>query len=196
MQQIVNAAPTPGEGDRVQRMISALVTAGIDGGYVASPRLARVHWQAAGRPLPASQATVAGESPLWVDPAEIPSDDDIGQLGRALACGRHGDRDELMAETAAYSGLRWGELTALTVPRVDAAARCLSNGCRICALAERLCRAACMFIVACPTEGCSGRTAGGGSWCLAGGRWQPWRSRPRSRRDRGRAWQADPPRRY
>jgi hypothetical protein len=31
MQQIVNAAPTPGEGDRVQGMISALVAAGIDG---------------------------------------------------------------------------------------------------------------------------------------------------------------------
>jgi hypothetical protein len=38
MQQIVNAAPTPGEGDRVQRMISALVTAGIDGGYLLEAR--------------------------------------------------------------------------------------------------------------------------------------------------------------
>jgi hypothetical protein len=37
MQQIVNAAPTAGEGDRVRRMISALVTAGIAGGYLASP---------------------------------------------------------------------------------------------------------------------------------------------------------------
>jgi hypothetical protein len=41
MQQVVNAAPTPGEGDRVRRMISALVTAGIEGGYLTalgSPR--------------------------------------------------------------------------------------------------------------------------------------------------------------
>jgi len=138
MQQIVNAAPTPGEGGRVQRMISALVTAGIDGGYVASPRLARVHWQAAGRPLPAPRVTVAGESPLWVDPAEIPSDDDIGQLGRALARGRHGDRDELMANTAAYSGLRWGELTALTVPQVDAAARVITVDRKVVDIAGRL----------------------------------------------------------
>jgi hypothetical protein len=43
MQQIVNAAPTPGEGDRVRGMISALVTAGLEGGYVASARLAKVH---------------------------------------------------------------------------------------------------------------------------------------------------------
>jgi hypothetical protein len=41
MQQIVNAAPTPGEGDRVRGMISALVTAGLEGGYLVSARLAK-----------------------------------------------------------------------------------------------------------------------------------------------------------
>ena len=126
MQQIVNAAPTAGEGDRVRRMISALVTAGIDGGYLANPRLAKVHWQAGDRPLPAPAVSVAGESALWVDPAEIPSDDDIARLGQALAAGRHGERDELMANTAAYSGLRWGELAALTIPQVDPAARVIT----------------------------------------------------------------------
>ena len=114
MQQIVNAAPTAGEGDRVRRMISALVTAGIDAGYLVNSRLAKVHWQAGDRPLPAPAVSVAGESAQWVDPAEIPSDGDIARLGRALAAGVHGDRDELMANTAAYSGLRWGELIALT----------------------------------------------------------------------------------
>jgi hypothetical protein len=29
-------------------MISALVTAGLEGGYLASSRLAQVHWQAGG----------------------------------------------------------------------------------------------------------------------------------------------------
>jgi integrase len=71
-------------------------------------------------------ATVAGEPPLWVDPAEIPSDDDISTLGRALAAGVHGERDELMACTAAYSGLRWGELAALTIVQVDQAARAIT----------------------------------------------------------------------
>jgi hypothetical protein len=52
MQKIVNAASTPGEGGRVQGMISALVSTGLEGGYLASPRLARVHWQAAGRRFP------------------------------------------------------------------------------------------------------------------------------------------------
>ena len=76
MQRIVNAAPTPGEGDRVPDMISALVTAGLEGGYLASARLAKVHWQAGDRLLPPPRASVAGESALWIDPAEVPADDD------------------------------------------------------------------------------------------------------------------------
>ena len=85
-----------------------------------------MHWQAGDRPLPAPRVTVAGESVLWVDPAEIPADDDVAGLGRALAAGGAGDRDELMAVTAAYSGLRWGELTALTTSQVDPAARVIA----------------------------------------------------------------------
>jgi integrase len=126
MQEIVNAAPTPGEGDRVRRMISALVGAGLEGSYLVNPRLAKVHWQAQDRPLPRARVSVAGESALWVDPAEIPASDDISRLGRALTAGRHGGRDELMANTAAYSGLRWGELTALTTAQVDQAARVIT----------------------------------------------------------------------
>ena len=44
-----------------------------------------------------------------------PSGEDIGKLGQAMAVALHGDRDELMANTAAYSGLRWGELIAATI---------------------------------------------------------------------------------
>jgi hypothetical protein len=49
MQQIVNAAPTAGEGARLRRCLSAMVTAGIAAGHLTSPRLKEVHWQAAGR---------------------------------------------------------------------------------------------------------------------------------------------------
>ena len=126
MQKIVNAASTAGEGRRVQGMISALVAAGITGGYLVSPRLRQVHWQAGERPLPALQVSVAGESALFVDPGEIPADADVARLGQALAAGRHGDRDELMAATGAYSGLRWGELTALTIAQIDPAARVIA----------------------------------------------------------------------
>jgi integrase len=138
MQQIVNAAPTAGEGDRVKRMISALVTAGVDGGYLVNSRLAKVHWQAGDRLLPAPSVSVAGESVQWVDPAEIPSDADVAKLGRALAAGSHGDRDELMANTAAYSGLRWGELVALTIPQVDQRARAITVDRKVVEIAGHL----------------------------------------------------------
>jgi len=138
MQQIVNSAPTPGEGKRVQGMISALVTAGTAGGYLVNPRLKEVHWQAGQRPLPAPQVSVAGESPLFVDPAEIPAAADVARLGQALAAGRRGDLDELMANTAAYSGLRWGELTALTIPQTDQAARVITVDRKVVEIAGHL----------------------------------------------------------
>jgi integrase len=137
-QAMVNAAPTAGEGDRVRRMISALITSGIDAGYLVNSRLAKVHWQAGDRAVPAPAVGVAGESAEWVDPAEIPSDEDVARLGRALAAGRHGDRDELMANTAAYSGLRWGELIALTIAQVDQAARAIAVDRKIVEIAGRL----------------------------------------------------------
>jgi integrase len=138
MQKIVNAAPTAGEGDRVRRMISALVTAGVDAGYLVNSRLAKVHWQAGDRLLPEVTVSVEGESAQWVDPAEIPSDDDVARLGKALAAVRHGERDELMANTAAYSGLRWGQLAALTIAQVDQAARVITVDCKVVDIAGRL----------------------------------------------------------
>jgi integrase len=137
-QAIVNAAPTAGEGDRVRRMISAMVSAGLDGGYLVNPRLAKVHWQAGDRLLPAPAVSVAGESALWVDPAEIPSGGDVAGLGRALGAGVRGPRDELMANTAAYSGLRWGELAALTIGQVDEPGRVIAVDRKVVEVAGRL----------------------------------------------------------
>src|ERR1022692_2262454 len=118
MQQIVSAAPTASEGERLHRCLSAMVTAGIKGGYLASPRLREVHWQAGDRPAPEPEPSTSGESALWVDPAEIPAAADIARLGQALAAGRRGELDELMANVAAYAGLRQGELFALTTGQI------------------------------------------------------------------------------
>jgi integrase len=125
-QKMVNAAPTAGEGDRVHRMLSAMVGAGIKGGYLVNPMLAEVHWQAGERPVPAPAVGVAVESSLWVDPSEVPSSDDVAILGKSLSTRRHGERDELMANLAAYSGLRWGELAALTIGQVAQVARVIT----------------------------------------------------------------------
>ena len=72
MQQIVSAAPTASEGERLHRCLSAMVTAGLKSGYLASPRLREVHWQAGDRPVPEPEPSTSGESALWVDPAENP----------------------------------------------------------------------------------------------------------------------------
>ena len=121
MQAAVNAAPTAKEGARVHRCVSALVSAGITGGYLASPRLKLVHWQAGDRPAPAPATTIAGESALYVDPAEIPAHPDVAKLGQALAT--LAEAYELMACFAAYTGLRWGEIAALTLAQIDQATR-------------------------------------------------------------------------
>ena len=138
MQEIVNAAPTASEGDRVRGMLSAIVTAGIDAGYLVNPRLAKVHWQAGGRSLPGPGVRTAGESALWIDPAEVPSASDVADLGRALAAGNRGDRHELMAGTAAYSGLRWGEVAALTIAQVDPSSRVITIDRKVIEVAGQL----------------------------------------------------------
>jgi hypothetical protein len=121
MQKIVNAASTPGEGARVQGMISALVSVGLDGGYLANPRLAKVHWQAGGRDLPAPKVSVAGESVLWIDPAEVPADDDVARLGRALAAG------QLAPAQPAVSGGAGHQFVPLAVPACAERARELAD---------------------------------------------------------------------
>ena len=70
--------------------------------------------------------SVADESTLWVDPGEIPSDDDIAKLGQVLGDRALGPRDALMANVAAYSGLRWGEIAALIIAQVGQAARVIT----------------------------------------------------------------------
>ena len=137
MQQTVNAAPTPGEGNRVQGMISALVSAGLEGGYRANPWLARVHWQAGDRPLPrpgsASLATQRCGSTL---PRFSPTRTSPSSAERCT--GRHGERDELMAVTAAYSGLRWGELTALSTGQIDQVGRVITVDRKVVEIAGHL----------------------------------------------------------
>jgi integrase len=97
------------------------VGTGIAGEYLTSPRLKLVHWQPGDRSAPEPAVTVAGESALFVDPSEIPAAADVAKLGQALAY-LH-EAYERMANFAAYTGLRWGELAALTISQIDCATR-------------------------------------------------------------------------
>jgi hypothetical protein len=60
-----------GEPARFAREYSALVSAGIAGGYLANPRMKRVQWQAGDRAAPPPQTSTAGESPLYVEPSAL-----------------------------------------------------------------------------------------------------------------------------
>jgi hypothetical protein len=136
---VVNAAPTAQEGKRLHALVSALVGAGITGGYLASARLKQVHWQANGWPSPSAQATLVGESVLFVDPAEIPAHADVAKLGLALAASPpRGQLYELMVNLAAYTGLRWGELAALTITQIDQAARTITVDRKVVEIGGRL----------------------------------------------------------
>jgi len=75
---------------------------------------------------------------MWVDPSEIPADPDIAKLGLAPAAMARGDLYELMASTAAYTGLRLGELTALTIAQIDQDARTITVDRKIVEVAGRL----------------------------------------------------------
>ena len=100
-----------------------------EGRALADRRAARA--RPAGEPSP-------GKPTLFVDPAEIPADADVARLGRALAAGRRGDLHELMANTAAYTGLRQGELFALTAAQVDPAARVITVDRKVVEVAGKL----------------------------------------------------------
>ena len=115
-----------------------MVTAGIAAGYLTSPRLKEVHWQAAGRAAPGPQVSIAGESAQYVDPAEIPAGHDVARLGRALAAGLRGDLYELMAATAAYTGLRQGELFAVTAGQITPGARVITVDRKVVEVAGKL----------------------------------------------------------
>src|SRR6185437_15019156 len=67
-----------------------------------------------------------------------PAHGNVTRLAQALASGRHGNQDELMAYTAAYTGLRWGELTALTIGQIDQNARVITVDRKIIEVAGHL----------------------------------------------------------
>jgi hypothetical protein len=107
LQKIMNSPATAGEGHRVHTMISALLNAGLQAGYLVGARLATVHWRAGNDLLPAPSVSVAEASLLWVDPAEIPGDADVGRLARALC----GDPDTTRHADPGHHG-KWARATS------------------------------------------------------------------------------------
>lgn len=126
IQKAVNAAPTYGEGTNVRRAASSLLAAMRQGDFLLDSQvidLKAVWWHGE---RPSSDGATAGEQGGFVPKWKRPSNAQVRALrkgaeetGRGAGVWWRG----LMVELAAYSGVRWSELIALTVESVHAETR-------------------------------------------------------------------------
>jgi integrase len=116
-QRILDAAPTVSVADHLRRCLSAMVRAGIDEGLllVRQDVLRGVHW--AGGDETDSEGFEEGGR--FVEEAEIPTSAGVHDLAKAVAAHRGVWWRELQILLVAYSGVRWGEMVALTSDRID-----------------------------------------------------------------------------
>jgi integrase len=122
-QRVLEQAPTASVARQLRRCLSGLMNAGLIEGHLL-PRqdvMRSVRWLPPdGQPLGAEPVGRA------ITQAEIPTTEAVRALGRECA-----DRSkiwwrELEILLVAYSGLRWGEHTALTAAQIDPARRRIS----------------------------------------------------------------------
>lgn len=124
LQRLVNEADGWDPGTKLCRTVNAIMKIGYAKGFVTNPRLHMIVWEANGRPLPTPKAQKAGESTGFIDPRTLPGHRDIALLAGATQ--RKWNRKwwhELLIFTAAYTGMRNGELRALRAAWVDVSTR-------------------------------------------------------------------------
>ncbi|MEZ0114684.1 site-specific recombinase XerD [Catenulispora sp. EB89] len=127
MQQIVNRANTATSGARLRTFISGLIKIGGSMGFLTEPLPAVVHWQAGDRPRPTLKARICGESTDFIDMASLPRHRDVSALALATQQKRLCRWwRELMPYVAAYSGIRRGEMLALSADDVDSTRRTIT----------------------------------------------------------------------
>lgn len=112
--KVLEAAPTASVASHLRRCLTAMVAAGLEEGLLLGTQdvLRGVHWRD-----PAAEGLDAEEEGRFVDQADIPTASAVHAL--AAAAGERVWWRELQILTVAYSGLRWGEMAALTADRVD-----------------------------------------------------------------------------
>lgn len=115
-QRVVDTALTPSVAAHLRTCLSALVAAGLEEGLLLARQdvLRGVRWT-----LPRDDADGDFEREVHLDEAEIPTAQAVHALGRAAAELTHLWWRELEILLVAYSGLRWGEHTALTADRIE-----------------------------------------------------------------------------
>lgn len=118
-QKILDGAPTPSVAAHLRRTLSAMVVAGLEEGLL----LVRQDVLRGVRPRLDLDAVPDLEATRFVEQADIPTASGVHALARAAAGLRGVWWRELQVLLVAYSGMRWGEMAALTADRVDAAGR-------------------------------------------------------------------------
>jgi integrase len=118
--RVLGAAPTPSVASHLRRCLTAMVAAGLEEGLLLATQdvLRGVHWR---DPATEGDGLDAEEEGRFVDEADIPTASAVHAL--AAAAGERVWWRELQVLAVAYSGLRWGEMAALTADRVDVARR-------------------------------------------------------------------------
>ena len=118
--RVLGAAPTASVASHLRRCLTAMVAAGLEEGLLVATQdvLRGVHWRDPGTE---GDGLDAEEEGRFVDEADIPTASAVHAL--AAAAGERVWWRELQVLAVAYSGLRWGEMAALTADRVDMARR-------------------------------------------------------------------------
>jgi integrase len=118
--RVLAAAPTASVASHLRRCLTAMVAAGLEEGLLLATQdvLRGVHWRDPGIE---GDGLDAEEDGRFVDEADIPTASAVHAL--AAAAGERVWWRELQVLAVAYSGLRWGEMAALTADRVDVARR-------------------------------------------------------------------------
>jgi integrase len=118
--RVLGAASTASVAAHLRRCLTAMVTAGLEEGLLLASQdvLRGVQWRV---PAAEGDGFDAEEEGRFVDQADIPTAAAVHAL--AAAAGERVWWRELQVLVVAYSGLRWGEMAALTADRVDAARR-------------------------------------------------------------------------
>ncbi len=119
--RILAQAPTASVAAHLRRCCSAMVAAGLEEGLLLARQdvLRGVRWSP-----PVGQERSDDDPPgNFIDEADIPTATAVAAL--ASAAGEHSGVwwRELQVLVVAYSGLRWGEMAALTADRVDPSRR-------------------------------------------------------------------------
>lgn len=119
---VVNSPSGYNTAKRLSGVVSGLVQAGLDGGYLENSSLGKIHWRDRITSSGSAKVSVVGLAEGYITADKIPGHDEVAALASAMR-----ERCpwwlELAVHLSAYSGLRFGELAALRVDCIDVPSR-------------------------------------------------------------------------